>query len=58
MEDLSHLSNAHRIALDKLTALVGINPINHIVAHGPEELQARLPSCVIRLHYLVKFMTM
>ena len=39
MEDLSHLSEA---ALDKLTALVGIDKINHILAQGLEELQARL----------------
>ena len=42
MEDLSYLSEAQRLALDKLTALVGIDQINHIVAQGPEELQARL----------------
>ena len=42
MEDLSHLSEAQHLALDKLTALVGIDQINHIVAQGPEELQARL----------------
>ena len=42
MEDLSHLSEAQRLALDKLTALVGIDKINHILAQGLEELQARL----------------
>ena len=42
MKDLSHLYDAHRLALDKLTALVGINQITHIVAQGSEELQARL----------------
>ena len=42
MEDLSYLSEAQRLALDKLTALVGIDHINHIVTQGREELQARL----------------
>ena len=42
MNDLSHLSEAQRLVLDKLTALVGINQINHIVAQGPEVLHARL----------------
>ena len=42
MEDLSHLSEAQRLALDKLTALVGIEQISDIVAQGLEELQARL----------------
>ena len=42
MEDLSQLSEAQCLALDKLTALVGIEQINHIVAQDPEELQARL----------------
>ena len=42
MENLSHLSEAQRLALDKLTALVGIEQISDIVAQGLEELQARL----------------
>ena len=42
MEDLYHLYEAQRLALGKLTALVGIKQINHIVAQGPEVLQARL----------------
>ena len=42
IRDLSHLSEAQRLALDKHTALVGIDQINYIVAQGPEELQARL----------------
>ena len=42
MEDLSHLSEAQRLALDKLTALVRINQINHIVTQGSDELNARL----------------
>ena len=42
MEDLFQLSEAQSLALDKLTALVRIDQINHIVAQGPEELQARL----------------
>ena len=44
MEDLSHLSEAQRLALDTLTSLVGIEQINHIVVHGPEVLQAQLES--------------
>ena len=42
MEDLSHLSEAQRLALDKITALVRIDQINHIVGKGLRELQARL----------------
>ena len=42
MEDLSHFSEAQRFALNKLTALVGIDLISHIVAQGPEMLQAHL----------------
>ena len=42
MEDRSHLSEVQCLALDKLTALVGIDQINHIVNQGPEVLQARL----------------
>ena len=42
MDDLSYISEAQRLALDMLTALVGIDQINHIVAQGSEELQARL----------------
>ena len=42
MEDLYHLSEAQRLALEKLTALLRIDQINHIVAQGPEELQTRL----------------
>ena len=42
MEDIYHLYEAQRLALDKLTALVGIKQINHIVAQGPEVMQARL----------------
>ena len=42
MEDLSYLSEAQRLALDKLTALIGIEQIDHMVAQGPDELQARI----------------
>ena len=42
MEDLSQLSEAQRLAHIKLTALVEIGQINHIVAQGPEVLQARV----------------
>ena len=42
MEILSLLSEAHRLALDKLTALVGVVQVDHIVAQAPEVLNARL----------------
>ena len=42
MKDLSYLPEAQRLALDKHIALVGIDQINHIVAQGPDELQASL----------------
>ena len=42
MEVLSYLSEAQRLALDKLTALMGIDQINLIVAQGPDVLQACL----------------
>ena len=35
------LSEAQHLALDKLTALVGIEQINYIMVQGPDELQAR-----------------
>ena len=49
MEDLSYLFEAQCLALDKLTALVGIDqirPINHIVAQDPEVLHARFEAFV------------
>ena len=42
MESLAHLSQAQRFALDKIRALIGVEQINHIVAQGPEVLNARL----------------
>ena len=42
MENLSHLSEAQRLALDKLTALVGVDQVEYIVGQGPEVLNARL----------------
>ena len=42
MERLAHLSQAQRFALDKIRVLIGIEQINHIVAQGPEVLNARL----------------
>ena len=42
MENVSYLSEAQHLVLEKLTALVGIEQINHIVAQGPEVLHARL----------------
>ena len=44
--DLSHLSEAQRLALDKPTALVGIDQIKHIVAQRPEVLHARLEAFI------------
>ena len=52
------LSEAQRLALDKLTALVGIEQINYIMVQGPDELQARFDAFAMRLHLLAKFMTM
>ena len=49
MEDLSQLSEAQRLALDKLTALVGIDQINPIMTQGPKVLQHALrPLCAMR----------
>ena len=42
MEKVAHLSEAQRLALDKLKALVGVDQIDHIVAQGLEVLKARL----------------
>ena len=42
MESLAHLSQAQRLVLDKLRALSGVEKIDHIVAQGPEVLNARL----------------
>ena len=42
METLDRLSQAQRQALDKLRALIGDDQIDHIVAQGPEVLEARL----------------
>ena len=42
MESLAHLSQAQRLALDKLRALIGDEQIDLIVSQGPKELKARL----------------
>ena len=42
MERPAYLSGAQRLALDKLRALIGVEQIDHIVAQGPEVLNARL----------------
>ena len=42
MESLAHLSQAQRLALDKFRALIGVEQTDHIVAQGPEVLNARL----------------
>ena len=42
MESVAHLSEAQRVALDKLRALIGADQVDQIVAQGPEVLKARL----------------
>ena len=59
MNDLYHISETQLLALDKLTALVGIVQINNIVAQVSEVLQAYLKiTCAMRQRKLAKFMTM
>ena len=59
MEDLSHLSESQRLALDKLAALVRIDQIDHIVVQRSDVLQARLKEFMrfLWLYKFVKFMT-
>ena len=42
MESLTHFSQAQRLALDSLRALIGVEQIDHIMVQGPEVLNARL----------------
>ena len=42
MENQNHLSEAQRLALDKLSALVGPDQIKALLAQGLEVLNARL----------------
>ena len=42
MESLAHISQAQRLALDKLRALIGVEQIDHIVTQGSEVLNTRL----------------
>ena len=42
MKDLSHLYEAQRLTLDRLTELARIDQINHIVDQGFDELHSRL----------------
>ena len=42
MENLNHLFEAQRLALDKLSAFVGPDQIEGLLAQGPEVLKARL----------------
>ena len=42
MEILTHLTEAQRLALDELTALIGVEQIDQIMAQGPKVLNARL----------------
>ena len=59
MEDLSHLSEEQRVALEKLTVLMGVDLVDHIVAQGPEVLHARFEAFMsYDLHLMVKIMTM
>ena len=46
MESLDRLSQAERLALDKLRALIGDEQIDLIVAQGPEVLKARLQAFI------------
>ena len=48
MESVDHLSEAQRIALDKLRSLIGAEQADQIVAQGPEVLKARLEAF---MHY-------
>ena len=41
MEDLSHLSKSQCLALEKYTALVGTEQMNHIVTQGHKVHNAR-----------------
>ena len=43
---LDHLSQAQRLALNKLRASIGADQIDHIVAQGPEVLNARLEAFI------------
>ena len=42
MEDFPRLSEAQRVALEKLKELMGADQVDHIMAQGPEALSARL----------------
>ena len=42
MKSLAHLSEAQRIALDKLRELIGTKQVDQIVAQGPEVIKERL----------------
>ena len=42
METVSNLSEAQRLALEKLKALVGDEQVDYILAQGPDVLHARL----------------
>ena len=46
MESLSHLTEAKRLALDKVIALIGVDPIDQILTQGPEVLNARFVAFV------------
>ena len=46
MESLSHLTEAQRLALDKIGVLIGIEQIDHIVTWGRKVLNARLEAFV------------
>ena len=42
METVSHLTEARRLALDKLRALIGPEQVDAIIAQGPDVLRTRL----------------
>ena len=48
MENQNHLSEAQRLALDKLSAFAGPDQIEALLAQGPEVLNARLETF---MHY-------
>ena len=47
MENISHLSEAQCLAFDKLKGFIGPDQLDHIVAQGPEVLNARLETFML-----------
>ena len=46
MENLAHLFEAERLVLDKLSALIGAEHVDHIVSHGSGALRARIEAFI------------